>query len=190
MRRSDEVDELVAFVCDAEDRTGKKQHFELLLSVHPAVLRACLADPVSKRDLMTEVIDNAKPEILESKRWRCMACDRRACEMVNTPCIDTNLPIPCITDLVPLFICAAPACESEARRFTERVIKDRARAIRSNGGPDVRQKQSYTCRYCGTMKRRACGKLPHCSRCRAVWYCDAQCQRNHWPEHKAVCFAP
>jgi len=30
-------------------------------------------------------------------------------------------------------------------------------------------------------------KLQHCSGCRSVYYCDAACQRAHWPSHKPVC---
>ena len=26
-----------------------------------------------------------------------------------------------------------------------------------------------------------------CSRCKSVGYCDGECQRNHWPEHKVLC---
>ena len=44
------------------------------------------------------------------KPWMYMACDRQACEMVNTPRLDTSTSQPVITDLLPLFICAAPAC--------------------------------------------------------------------------------
>ena len=46
-----------------------------------------------------------------------MACDRQACEMVNTPRLDTSTSQPVITDLLPPFMCAAPGCEAEALRF-------------------------------------------------------------------------
>ena len=46
-------------------------------------------------------------------------------------------------------------------------------------------------RYCA-----ACGKsgsnhpLNACARCRAVRYCDAECQRAGWPAHKSRCRTP
>jgi len=30
----------------------------------------------------------------------------------------------------------------------------------------------------------------HCQRCRPVTYCDAGCQRAHWPQHRALCGTP
>lgn len=29
--------------------------------------------------------------------------------------------------------------------------------------------------------------LLRCSRCKIVYYCDQECQRANWPEHKKVC---
>mmetsp|Transcript_10212 Transcript_10212/g.20946 ORF Transcript_10212/g.20946 Transcript_10212/m.20946 type:complete len:434 (+) Transcript_10212:103-1404(+) len=31
------------------------------------------------------------------------------------------------------------------------------------------------------------GKLKRCSLCRSAWYCNAQCQKDHWAEHKVQC---
>jgi hypothetical protein len=33
----------------------------------------------------------------------------------------------------------------------------------------------------------AINDLKACGRCRRVYYCDAACQRAHWPRHKAEC---
>jgi hypothetical protein len=29
-----------------------------------------------------------------------------------------------------------------------------------------------------------------CSGCRSAYYCDAACQKQHWPQHKLVCQIP
>ena len=46
---------------------------------------------------------------------------------------------------------------------------------------------------CGTCAAEGCGackplsELSACAGCRAVVYCDANCQRIHWPKHAPVC---
>ena len=128
-RPTNEAGGIVKFICNPDDRTGQKYRFEGEFEIRPDKRRAGLADPARQRDLLCSVINLAKPMILEAKPWMCMACDRQACEMVNTPRLDTMTTEPCpvITDLLPLFICAAPACEAEAWQFSERVIKDASR---------------------------------------------------------------
>ena len=40
------------------------------------------------------------------------------------------------------------------------------------------------CAFC-----RATGRMKLCSACKATQYCDAECQRLGWPQHKAACKA-
>jgi hypothetical protein len=39
------------------------------------------------------------------------------------------------------------------------------------------------CHSCG----RHSYEMQTCSRCDNVWYCNAQCQKEHWKDHKKVC---
>jgi len=44
----------------------------------------------------------------------------------------------------------------------------------------------------GSNKCDSCGKehstnLKKCSRCKIVVYCNRDCQRRHWPQHKGIC---
>lgn len=41
------------------------------------------------------------------------------------------------------------------------------------------------CSYC--MKMTAAKSLKHCARCKFVSYCDSNCQKRDWPDHKAEC---
>ena len=48
------------------------------------------------------------------------------------------------------------------------------------------------CSACGLPPRASPStgqpiKLKRCSRCQKAWYHDAQCQRNHFPQHKQAC---
>lgn len=40
-----------------------------------------------------------------------------------------------------------------------------------------------TCSYCGNVDKG----LKVCSRCRKAYYCNQNCQRSHYPTHKAKC---
>jgi hypothetical protein len=40
------------------------------------------------------------------------------------------------------------------------------------------------CGWCGTMDVHASKK---CGQCQAVWYCNEECQRKAWREHKHHC---
>jgi hypothetical protein len=41
----------------------------------------------------------------------------------------------------------------------------------------------FQCAACGAESR----ERRQCSRCRTVYYCNRECQKAHWNEHKAVC---
>ncbi|ETV70470.1 hypothetical protein, variant 2 [Aphanomyces astaci] len=47
-------------------------------------------------------------------------------------------------------------------------------------------------RRCATCDKKAGvdKELKRCTRCQCVFYCDAQCQRNHWKDHKINCVDP
>ena len=49
--------------------------------------------------------------------------------------------------------------------------------------------KSRRCKYC---RKDLCNKtspLKHCQKCRSVYYCDAQCQKKDWQDHKKICQA-
>ena len=60
---------------------------------------------------------------------------------------------------------------------------ERAAKIARNGGPLYEW-----CDSCGTYPP-ADSKLQRCSRCKAAKYCNADCQKPHWLQHKAPCKA-
>ena len=43
------------------------------------------------------------------------------------------------------------------------------------------------CAACGKDQPADGGKLRVCTGCRAVRYCNSECQRNHWAKHRAAC---
>jgi ankyrin repeat protein len=67
-------------------------------------------------------------------------------------------------------------------QFLEAAVRSR-----STGGEPV--DTEGTCAACGSSSP-ADAQFKKCSRCRAVRYCSKDCQRTHWPVHKATCTAP
>jgi len=50
---------------------------------------------------------------------------------------------------------------------------------------DRNRNDVHCCADCG--EEEGGGSLKTCKSCMLVKYCDASCQRNHWPTHKAAC---
>lgn len=49
-----------------------------------------------------------------------------------------------------------------------------------------KKKTGRACALCGKSKSDGL-KLQACAACKAVCYCGRDCQRSHWPTHKAAC---
>ncbi|ELR11659.1 peptidylprolyl cis-trans isomerase, FKBP-type domain containing protein [Acanthamoeba castellanii str. Neff] len=47
------------------------------------------------------------------------------------------------------------------------------------------QQAQQTCAVCQVSSREK--ELKRCAACQAVWYCDAEHQKQHWKTHKAIC---
>ncbi len=59
------------------------------------------------------------------------------------------------------------------------------------GGGNITVSTRGSKSHCTTCGRRAAkdAKLMCCSRCHGAYYCDAECQKKHWKEHKHTCVA-
>ncbi|KAE8141879.1 hypothetical protein BDV38DRAFT_278662 [Aspergillus pseudotamarii] len=53
-----------------------------------------------------------------------------------------------------------------------------------------RNYQEPSCFQCGQVKADIEHDLVQCARCYVAYYCDKECQRRHWQEHKASCASP
>ena len=64
--------------------------------------------------------------------------------------------------------------------------REEARAMRLRGGQAALICSNEPCSQ--TARAAGVSKLRMCSRCNAIWYCSAACQRADWKQqHKAVC---
>ena len=46
---------------------------------------------------------------------------------------------------------------------------------------NLNQNDTGPCGFCGAEA------IVKCARCKAIYYCDRNCQKRHWKEHKKVC---
>ena len=53
------------------------------------------------------------------------------------------------------------------------------------GGKKTMWVTVFRCFHCGKHGHN----LPKCRQCAQAYYCDADCQRKHWPKHRPVCRA-
>ncbi|KAK7242195.1 hypothetical protein SO694_00013137 [Aureococcus anophagefferens] len=53
--------------------------------------------------------------------------------------------------------------------------------------PPRSRRRRRCCAFCGRMRLPGDPKFKTCSRCKAVVYCDAACQKAHWATHKKHC---
>ncbi|RAH42834.1 zinc finger MYND domain-containing protein [Aspergillus brunneoviolaceus CBS 621.78] len=44
-----------------------------------------------------------------------------------------------------------------------------------------------SCFHCGQIESDVGHALRRCGRCKEAWYCDKDCQRGHWRDHKHSC---
>ncbi|TRM63629.1 ankyrin repeat-containing domain protein [Schizophyllum amplum] len=58
--------------------------------------------------------------------------------------------------------------------------------LRKRSGETRPMENTKRCDACGTVGKDA-EVLKMCAKCRTVRYCNATCQRAHWPSHKTVC---
>lgn len=50
------------------------------------------------------------------------------------------------------------------------------------------QALSHSCAHCGRFEQPFDReRMPKCGKCKRRWYCNAQHQLEHWPEHKRAC---
>ncbi|TFY77810.1 hypothetical protein EWM64_g6203 [Hericium alpestre] len=73
-------------------------------------------------------------------------------------------------------------CEQDRRKETKAKAKETKAKEAKASKPAKAVLDKASCLNCG----KTC-KLRVCKKCNRAAYCDAECQRTHWPEHKTYC---
>jgi hypothetical protein len=77
------------------------------------------------------------------------------------------------------------SCERSARKKTADGVRGVQREEQKAGAQKM--VAQALCAMCKTCKPTGRNKLLACSRCKQVYYCSQQCQKEHWKVHKQVC---
>ena len=68
---------------------------------------------------------------------------------------------------------------------TEHAVRDGTKQKKSINEKKTLWVAVFKCFQCGKRGH----KLPKCDQCSQAYYCNADCQRKHWKQHKPVCRA-
>ena len=81
-------------------------------------------------------------------------------------------------------LCGHGVCEVEAVQIRKYMMQKLAREVLlPPGAPANAVREANPCVVCGKANSRACGG------CKLTAYCDRDCQKKDWPQHKAMCKA-
>lgn len=80
------------------------------------------------------------------------------------------------------FCSSGAASRAQAAEADERLAHAGPSTVVLTGITDPRPR----CAYCNTQEEGG-ARLLQCSACKAVKYCNTQCQKAHWKVHKPVC---
>ena len=133
------------------------------------------------------MIANMERQSIMANNFVCSAhdynCNEKAISCVSTPSFyaaQGESPSR-IMDVLCAPICGKPACEAEANRQTEMLIKSTSKMF-----PGFRDGQRRLCGNCKKMSMQK-NEFKKCSKCMITFYCTKDCQRAHWQEHKKIC---
>ena len=79
---------------------------------------------------------------------------------------------------------AEPQPPSDGGTAEQPIVKD-ATKQKKNTNQKTLWVMIFKCFQCGKRGH----KLPKCTQCSQAYYCNADCQRKHWKQHKPVCRA-
>lgn len=173
---------------------GLHRSYDIPVELTKQELAALAAGGQGAGDVLRKMLRIIQPQIISTEQWLCRMCGQRASTMVNTPGFyphpATGGP-PVVVDMMPLQICSDPACNQQAQRETQRLMRGVNTAMEEESpGFNLRAGQAYECAHCKKVQSRDAGKMEYCSKCKAVRYCSRACQAADWKVgHKRVCVA-
>ena len=178
------IEDLEPVICSFKIRDKMENCLEQ--SIQLAVPKTKLANGDDLRTIFF-MIANMERQSIMANNFVCSAhdynCNEKAISCVSTPSFyaaQGESPSR-IMDVLCAPICGKPACEAEAKRQTEMLIKSTSKMF-----PGFRDGQRRLCGNCKKMSMQK-NEFKKCSKCMIAFYCTKDCQRARWQEHKKIC---
>jgi hypothetical protein len=116
-------------------------------------------------------------EVEAATTKKCMICNSPREKVLQTPMSYLTKPEPFVFNICSS-VCGKGKCELEARQAFKEELAD------ATGEPDP-QNMSAEITPCGNCGNTEAKKK--CNRCMVVAYCNKDCKKAHWPQHKKMC---
>jgi hypothetical protein len=146
------------------------------LTIPMGALNRYQSDPIFQRKLGTHAINSFLNTLQNNQgMMKCVNCKKPS--TVKTKNVKSGFSIPMALQLHVTecyFICDSPVCRAKAAKARE--------GKASNTGARM-------CGACRKFEPPGALSLMKCARCKVVFYCDADCQKKHWKEHRPMCKA-
>ena len=79
--------------------------------------------------------------------------------------------------------CLKPKCDMRAAQFVQELAAKQTQLFEKYNLGEV-ERTGASCNFCSKAQQ-----TQTCAQCRVVFYCNSECQKKHWPQHKAACKA-
>jgi hypothetical protein len=138
-----------------------------------------LCSPIGGRHLqaLEEVHHMATQAILSSKPFDCVFCKIPSTTFSRLSYCrppESVIKVPVVFDDVTIPTCGNDICCAKARRLILSLAESKKTKI------------SFICGYCGKPESEP-KEMSKCGKCKAVHYCNRECQAADWPIHKKCC---
>ncbi len=145
-----------------------------------------------KSKILRDTTNQAQKYYLTKYELTCFNCTNKAVRSINTPTFMPNRNDPYIIDVAFQPICHKSTCGEEGKRFTKAVMTHFKKKTTNKDEDEQRnlflECEILSCAYCCKTEENKDLRLLTCGICKAVHYCNRDCQKKHWKEgHKQVC---
>ena len=194
MEKSNEDAIAITYHAKVSDIDGHRREFSFAEQVSASELQRLRSDREYSIEYLSARCCRQMSAMMQAEPWVCSAredeCRERAVKLVFTPMNYIHKDPPCIHDIGPIPICRDPKCNVAAHLTHREIAKMFSRecqkqGITAKGESSFYSRKARVCANCGRSGEGSA--ILTCGRCRIAYYCNRDCQTNHWKIHRKGC---